>query len=379
MILSPNVNVYLKTTETCNLNCKHCFTSGSNGAKVYFKPDKVIDFFTRLRKEAPWVRNVRYMFHGGEPMLAPVEDLYKAYHGLKEIFPETRFGMQTNLTYKLTDEKRQFMKEVLYEDGFGTSWDYDIRFGSTVTNEKNRADVRAKQIKLWEDNVKKLTFEDGHYMTMIVCITANLIKEKEPIEIINYAHSLGFKHILFERITSDGNAKHNNEIIPRNKDQDAWLHKMFNQCLEHKTHEYIGNMLMSEVAEAYVYRAHTANRCRICERSLLTINATGTIGGCPNTGPVAHWGHIQWSIKDNLHSKKRLKTIACEQFDRNPICYECPAFEYCNSDCNKLAWDEDNTYCAAPKTIWHQMMNDNDIEEYKKLIIGNPAGGAHGI
>lgn len=380
MILSPHVNVYLKTTETCNLNCKHCFTSGSNGAKVYFKPDKVIDFFSRLRESAPWVKSIKYLFHGGEPFLAPLEDMYEVYHGLKDIFPETRFGLQTNLIYKLTDEKRQFMKDVLWNDGFGTSWDYDIRFGSTAKSESQRAAIREKQIKLWEKNVRTLTQEDDHYMTMIVSITKKLIEEKEPIEIMEYARDLGFKHILFERITSDGNAKINSDVIPENRKQDEWLHRMFNQCIEHKTYEYIGNMLMSELAEAYVNHNHTANRCRVCEQSLLTINATGTIGGCPNTGPVDHWGHIDWSIQENMNSKKRLYTISCERFERNPLCYECPAFEYCNSDCNKLAWDENNTYCAAPKKIWHQMMNDNDIETYKKLIIKTPPSEApHGV
>lgn len=370
MILSSHLNIYLKTTETCNLNCKHCFTSGSSGVKIFFNPDKIIRFFQALREECPWVKNVRFMFHGGEPLLAPIPDLYRVHEGLKNIFPRTTFGAQTNLTYPLTDAKRQFFKDVLLMDGFGTSWDYDIRFGSTGD--------RQKQIDLWEENVRTLV-ADGHYMTMIVSITKKLIEEKEPIEIINYAHSLGFKHILFERITSDGNAKINSDIIPSNREQNSWLHRMFKQSLEHKTYDYIGNMLLSELADAFVHHKHTANRCRVCEQSLLTINATGTIGGCPNTGPVAHWGHIDWPIMESLKSHKRLEAIACESFERNSHCYECPAFEYCNSDCNKLAWDEDNQHCPAPKSIWQQMINEQDIEAYKKLIIGQAERGPHGI
>ena len=34
--------IYLKTTETCNLNCAHCFTSGVNGRKIYFNTDKLL-------------------------------------------------------------------------------------------------------------------------------------------------------------------------------------------------------------------------------------------------------------------------------------------------------------------------------------------------
>lgn len=306
------------------------------------------------------------MFHGGEPFLAPIEDLYLAYEGLKNIFPETRFGMQTNLVFELTEARRQFLKDVLMDDGFGTSWDYDIRFKA------------ATQLALWEKNVRTL-IADGHYMTMIVSITKGLIENKEPIEIIQYAQSLGFKHILFERITSDGNAKINSDIIPSNAAQDEWLHKMFQQTIQHKTYEYIGNMLMAEIVEAYVNRQHIGNRCRVCEQSMLTINADGTIGGCPNTGPVEHWGHIDWEIDKSFRSEKRLHTISCEMADRNPLCYSCPAFEYCNSDCNKLAWDENNTYCGAPKKIWKQMMKDNDIPTYRKLLLSTKQELAHGI
>lgn len=367
MLISPNLNIYLKTTETCNLNCSHCFTSGSKGSKIFFSPDKVVGFFERLAKDCPWVSSVKFNFHGGEPMLAPIKDLYKAYEGLEGLFKETFFSMQTNLVYRLSQERRDFMKNVLGEGGFGSSWDYDIRFGSTSPGSEN---ARVKQMDLWEKNVRTLIKEDSHYMTMIVSITKKLIEEKEPIEIISYAKELGFQNILFERITSDGNAKTSNEVIPSNREQDEWLYKMFQQSFEYKTYEHIGNMLMSELAEAYVFHKHTANRCRTCEKSLLTINADGTIAGCPNSAPTSFWGHTDWSIEKNLQSEGRLKAISCEAFNRKKTCYECPAFEYCNSDCQKLGWDEKDTYCPAPKKIWEHMIKENDVDKYKKLIIG---------
>ena len=367
-ILSPSVNVYLKTTETCNLNCSHCFTSGSKGAKVFFNPEKTISFFSSLKSEASWIKNIRFMFHGGEPMLAPLADLYQAYEGLKEIYPSARFAMQTNLVYELTSEKRKFMKDVLLADGFGTSWDYDIRFGSTAPDGQSRMSLREKHVSNWEANVRTLV-EDGHYLTMIVSITRRLVNEMEPIDVINYASNLGFKYILFERITSDGNAKVNQAIRPSNAEQDAWLQKMLNQTLEHKAYQYIGNMLLDEIAQAFLQHRHVGNRCRTCEMSLLTINADGTIAGCPNTAPRDFWGHIDLPIKDSFSSAKRKSAIACESSKRNPICYSCPAFEYCNSDCSKLSWDENETYCAAPKKIWQQMITEQKYEDYKKLLL----------
>ncbi|MAZ47372.1 MAG: hypothetical protein CME65_02345 [Halobacteriovoraceae bacterium] len=361
MNLSSNITVYLKTTETCNLNCSHCFTSGSKGAKIIFSPQKTIHFFERLKNAFPHIESIRYLFHGGEPFLAPLDTLYQAYFGLKDLFPKTSFGMQTNLVYPLSNEKRAFLKEVLYNYGFGTSWDYDIRFGSLLNKAKD------SQQAIWEKNVRTLTQEDDHYMTMIVSITKGLIENKQPIEILRYAHKLGFKHILFERITSDGNAIENHEIIPSNRSQDEWLYKMFEQTMKYKTYEYIGNMFISELAQAYVNRSHVGNRCRNCEESLLTINADGSIAGCPNTAPVDHWGHIDWPLTKSFQSSNRLKTISCERYDRNPLCFSCPAFELCNSDCHKLKWDENESYCAAPKKIWSHMLKNS--ENYSELII----------
>ena len=62
--------MYLKTTETCQLNCKHCFTSGSNGAKIYWNTDKIVDWIHRFRKDKPSkADSIHFEFHGGEPFL----------------------------------------------------------------------------------------------------------------------------------------------------------------------------------------------------------------------------------------------------------------------------------------------------------------------
>ncbi|MBX3040729.1 MAG: SPASM domain-containing protein [Bdellovibrionaceae bacterium] len=308
-------------------------------------------------------------------MLAPVKDLYQVHAGLDRLFPSTSFGIQTNLVYPLTQEKRDFLSATLLEDGLGTSWDHDIRFGSASAAQE------ATQRALWEKNVRTLIEEDGHTMTLMVSITKRLVQERDPAEVIEYAQRLGFSHILFERITSDGNAKLHQDVLPGNREQGLWLQRMFNSTLENKSYLKIGNMLLSELAEGFLKRQHTANRCRNCESSLLTINADGTIAGCPNTGPSQAWGHIGNSISENLRSAQRLRAISCERFERNPACYSCEAFQYCNSDCSKLPWDEDGDRCPAPKEIWTQMMTEKKFLAYEKLLLSDDRGRGlpHGI
>lgn len=359
-MLSREIQVYIKTTETCNLNCSHCFTSGLNGKKVFFNPKATVDFLSRLHVDFPKTRACRFVFHGGEPMLAPLDLLYEFYETSQGIFDYESYAMQTNLVYSLTEDKRKFMKSVLYKDGFGTSWDYDIRFGSVSAVSKE------KQLKLWEENVQILAKEDKHNMTLMVCLTKRLIEEREPIEIINYAYNLGFAHILFERITTDGNAKTNSDIIPSNKQQDEWILRMWDQSVENKTYEYINNMFLSEIAIAIVNKEHTANRCRNCEQSLLTINADGTISGCPNTAPTKQWGNINWPVKESLGSKLRMSNIACE-IHRNPECYNCQVRSICNGDCHQLGWE--GYICAAPKSLMVKLNREQDYKLYNKFIL----------
>ena len=215
--------VYLKTTDTCNLNCSHCFTNGSNGQKGWFDPLATINFFERLKKFNPELDHGNISFHGGEPLIAPTELLFETWNGVKDLWENIWWSTQTNLTFPITSGRLDVL-ETICEKSWGTSWDKGIRWPNK------------KLETLWENNVKDFS-ADGHDITVMVSVSKNII-EMEPIDIINYLHSLGIKHINFERITNNGNAVINDSIIPSNIELDKWFLKMWEQSKEHKTYEY---------------------------------------------------------------------------------------------------------------------------------------------
>lgn len=350
-MISNEIQIYLKTTETCNLNCDHCFTSGKNGKKIFFNVDKSFDFIDRLFSSKDF-KYKRILYHGGEPMLAPLSDMREFHKRTKEKYPKTKFGIQTNLVYKMTAERLAFFNELFIDEGVGTSWDHGIRFDNLT------------QLLLWEENVKAL-IEGGHNLSVMVSLNKQLLAAYQPVDVIQYLADLGVQHVLFERITANGNATLNPEIHPDNKDLDAWLLLMYEQTIEFGLTERIHNMFLDEIATTYVSRIHSGNRCRNCEQSLITINADGTVSGCPNSAPEEFWGNIEWSLKDNLSSKKRLFTMACEM-KRNENCFTCPVSSICNGDCHRLPWQGD--ICAAPKSLMIKMKTENKIEDYKRLI-----------
>ena len=333
MILPNMPQIYLKTTETCNLNCKHCFTSGSKGRKIFFNVDKTLDFFRRLSVGCPWIKGCTFLFHGGEPMLAPLKDMLRFREDVLTFLPRSTFGLQTNLVYRITDPIMSFFRSL---KSFGVSWDHDIRF------------EHQSQRDTWTKNVQLLSKEDLE-LTMVVSISRKLVEEKRAIEVVALAHELGFKHILFERITSNGNAKLNTDIIPSNTAADAWIYDMYQDTMAGKWYDKIDNMMLSTLAEGLYSANHVATACRVCEKTMLTINADGTVSGCPNSAPEMNWGTINEPIFDLLKSSARIKAITCEA-ERNPICYSCEYLPVCNGGCHQLAWEGD--ICPAPKKLF---------------------------
>lgn len=352
MLIPSSLMIYLKTTETCQLNCKHCFTNGTNGRKIYFDPDTVIDWFKRLHEVAPHMQGGNITFHGGEPFLAPVEDMRKVWAACKDLWPSIWWSVTTNLVFKLTDERREFLLEACPQ-GISTSWDKNMRFDND------------KQEELWKENVKTL-LADGHNITLNISINRDII-EMDTKELLLFIKDLGVQWVQFERITPDGNAVQNFEITPTNVELDAWILELWNSSLELETHKYFGNLLFDSILTSFVNTTHSGCRCRSCEQKIFTLNADGTIGGCPNSAVNTTFGHLTDDIADLLTSEGRLENIACES-QRNPNCYGCEVFDICNGDCHQLAWQGD--ICASPKSLMKQFKEENNLELYKTVLGG---------
>ena len=342
--------IYLKTTETCNLNCKHCFTNGSNGSKIYWNHVKVSDWLKRLSKSTFNAPHVHLEFHGGEPFLADIETLQYVYDNCKDLWKSQSWGVTTNLTFKLTQDIIDFIQGPL-GNRVGTSWDPDIRFANP------------KQYDLWRKNVATL-ISLGVDVKLFVSVTKGTIGI-EPIELLEWVKDLGVKELALERLTMNGSAKQNLNIFPTNIEQDQWFLKMHHQSVEHDARSWFDNEFLETVYDKFEKGYNSGGTfCRDCEEKLFTLNADGTIAGCPNSAPEAYFGNINQDIEELLNSPQRLENIACERA-RDPRCYSCEVFQHCNSDCHQLEWQDD--ICGAPKSLMLELSQIN-MHMKKKII-----------
>ena len=169
--------IYLKTTETCQLDCSHCFTSGSLGRKIYFDVDKTIDWFRRLKYGIPEIEDIHVEFHGGEPFLAPLDDMWSVWRSTCDLWTNSSYGICTNLVFTLDDEKLDFINTAL-QGQIGTSWDPTIRFANS------------NQRELWRKNIDILTSNPDNYVSLFISLSKDVIS-KRPIEILQFVKSLG--------------------------------------------------------------------------------------------------------------------------------------------------------------------------------------------
>jgi len=328
------LQLYLKTTETCNLNCKHCFTNGTSGAKVYWNYLQVSDWIKQLSIEIPDARHVHCEFHGGEPFLVPVEQMNTVYDKCKELWPSMSWGVTSNLVFKLYDEHIDFIKGPL-KNRVGTSWDPKIRFEND------------RQSSLWLNNVKTL-LAGGTTVRLFISVTRDTI-EIEPIFLLSWIKALGVQEVSFERLTGNGNALQHPEIFPSNKELDVWFFKMHTQSEQYGAREWFDNDFLETIYAKFETGFNGGGTfCRDCEEKIFTLNADGTVSGCPNSAPEFSYGKITDPVNILINSNARLENIACER-SRNPLCYECEVFTYCGGDCHQLEWQGD--VCGAPKTL----------------------------
>jgi radical SAM protein with 4Fe4S-binding SPASM domain len=321
--------IYIKTTESCQLHCDHCYIGDNRKFTIFFDEFNTINWVTKyIEKFNIDPKDVLFSFHGGEPFLCPLDKMITFVNA----FSSSSFDATSNLCFKLTPDIIKFIKNSFRynENGFDhfikTSWDYKIRF--------HEDDL----MFLWENNVLKLLSEKIE-VKVIICLTNLLIENVIPKELIFYFRRLGVNYIDFERLTY--NTTYDKSLIPDYIKQDEWLQKFY----EENKSIRVGLFESLELASQGIFEGC---RDRHCMMDVLTINPNGTIGGCPNSAIVHPFTDIYSNVNILLSNCKHCDLIQIES-RKDPRCYSCELYTTCNGDCHQLSWQGD--VCPAPKGL----------------------------
>lgn len=331
--------IYIKTTEACNLDCPHCYTSGSKGKKVFWDVNKVKAWLKDYIETLPKTEEIHFELHGGEPFVSKTEDLHDFIDFVRSYGERMSVGLTSNLVFKLTEDRMGVIKRL---DGIGTSWDEKGRFKTE------------QDLNLWRENVKTIKEATDVPFTCNVSMQSGLLKHKPDHLVMQFMH-MGFDKLRFEKITLSGNAIVNRDIVPTNKAVNDFLcdlHVYLKKYPDVRKRIHIVNM--EEIYLKFENRIMDAGTYfRKCESNVLTINADGNISGCPNDAPEIKYGVLSDKVETSLTSNKRIFQIAKEA-TLNDKCYECKLVNHCGGGCYKLHWDE--TGCPTPQKIFFDLL-----------------------
>ncbi len=333
--------IYIKTIGTCNLNCDHCFTNGSNGDPTVLDIPHTLSWLSEYIDRVGVDNDWHIELHGGEPFLVKLPKLLELTRGLRKLLPEISVGCTSNLTFPLTNNHLTFIKDEL-RGQLGTSWDPYIRWESDV------------EYGRWKTSLQRLASIDV-YPKVNVTITKRLIDEYGPKKLIETLLDVGVKVVELERLTMDGSAVCSADgIFPDNDAQDLW----FMALLEYYQLYDIGSKLTILTIDNLLERlqrnvVHVGTNCRNCEQNLVTINSDGTLATCPNSATQVNYSSIKEDPTLFLSHNKRL-TSQISESTWDDRCLRCDVFDLCGGDCHKLHWDN---RCGGWKRTLHKLSN----------------------
>ena len=323
--------IYIKTTEACQLKCRHCYIGDNRAKKAFFDEKKVIAWIKSNVKD----EELQITFHGGEPFLCPLSKM----QAICDAFPYAYIDATTNLIYepgKMKDIigfiKKSFRSRKSKTPFIKTSWDYRIRFSD-------------EQETLFWNNIGMIQ-SAGIDILVITCLTEPLIKGITAETFYQYMKSHHVHSINFERLTENTTA--DKSLIPKYEDIDNWLLRLYQTWKSDEEKIYID---FFENIRAAVHGDYVDCRKRCCMQEVRTINADGTIGGCPNTAVKNFFADTEGHYNKELHFK-----LIQKECRPHMECLACELYKVCHGDCHQLSWQEN--VCPEPKKLVKEIIHD---------------------
>ena len=323
MFLKDRLTIYIKPTEQCNLSCVHCYNKHKDNTSV-------IDI-ERLRKFVGSMADYLYknkkfpeldiVFHGGEPSLVKVEMLEEIYKIIASRFAHTRtkFSIQTNLT-RLSTELIEFVKNRLGGD-IGTSYSPFLRFVGQPETES-----------LWYHNLE-VCRQNNLKVYVVISLSKKYIESTDPSELIDILRSNEISGFHFEPITKNGSASENwSEIAADPKAYTEWKADFAKKFIESGAYKEVQESEIVRKAKTFLDGQFVGCGCRDCMLTVMTINADGTIGICPNVSKDAVICNLDDPFERFIESSARSAYITSERKRRHE-CLNCEYFQQCNGGC----------------------------------------------
>ena len=323
--MKNNISILVVPTEECNMHCVYCYHVPHVSNIVQMNFDTLEQL---MRITVPNYKRIKFIWHGGEPLLRGIE-FYRSVVDLQKKYADNTVVknlIQTNLTL-LDDEYIQFFKE----NQFGISSSFDGTLNEHTRG--NSAVILGNRKKLIEfGNFKPEKI--GNVMVLSQKNICDLINSYEFFK----ENKINYKMNLYIDTTHDVISKElaiSSDVYIKEMTLffDYWLKDVLCSVRVGNFVDLVTYLLCKE-KHICCYQS--------CLGKWLGVRADGTVANCSRYYFEKYrFGNIKNYTKiEEAFQSEGFKNMLLDSIQRREKCKNCEIYEYCQGGCSNIAMFE---------------------------------------
>ena len=349
-------------TYVCPLACTYCYNEGERQGVMTLETMRTV--VTQIHEYAcahPELGGVRYLWHGGEPMVAGVkfyEEAIALQKSLEWTVPYSN-AMQSNGL--LLDEE---WTALFKEQKFVVSFSLD---GTKELNDMTRVDHKGRGSFERIVQAYRRCTDEGLSPGLVLTITSNNAPHAAEIYRWFAQEQIPFSVLP---LLNAGNARANMENLSLKPAEylKAWI-TMYDLWLDIEPYTYVTNFV-AETRAVITGRPYMCTGLASCADSTIAIEPDGSVYPCGSL--TANPLHCYGSLRERPLSELMCSNnaIALRNRQHAPDCLKCKWFHTCHGGCMSRAYkykgviDVKDYYCEALYGIFEhveQRMSERGI------------------
>jgi radical SAM domain protein len=355
------INTLIKTTHSCNMRCKYCFSDKYGYDDKILEIDKLKKYIDLLSEKYNYIN---WIWHGGEPLITPLDYYQEIYDYCKKKHSKFLYSLQTNGTL-LSENNIKFFKN--NNTNIGLSFD-------GLNNNKTRQNTN--KILQGIDLLHQQDVYPGAIMVVNQYNVKNLENEYKYFKSLN----LGLK---LNPMFNDGAAKKNNYSL--NSDEYIYNFTKFFQLWAYDRNCNINVSTCLELVDLVVNERSNVCTYNSCLGKWLCFDVNGHIYPCDrlcieeyDLGNIDNINNIDEAFENDNFLKLLKNSIK----KRNECTKSCEYYKNCYAGCNaNLILSKENSnndYCYIHKNILKNIkgfllelknVKEEDYEKYNPTLI----------
>ena len=380
--------------SACNLACRYCYylekgercPSTTQAGRMPSMSDQLLERFIREYIEAQTTDTVLFTWHGGEPLMQPLNFYRKALR-LQRQYARGRHVdncIQTNGTL-ITEEWCSFFKQHGFLVGISIDGPQAMHDSFRLTRGGSPSFSRV---------MRGIALLEKHGVDWNALATVNSVNVHHPVEFYRFFKDIGCRFLQFtpivERTATDGasllaGTEQGGKVLPFSVEPKAWgrfLCAVFDEWVKHDVGQMFVQLFDTTLA---AWAGVPGSLCTMSDHcgAAGVIEANGDVYACDHfVFPEYLLGNLhQHSITELMYSDRQRQFGRMKREQQPQQCRECDFLFACNGECPRNRFINDrygqphlNYLCKGYAQFFHHVAPYMDFM-FGELRAGRPPAG----